>query len=108
MRDFRNDTMSNDVPTNSNKYIELESHWYWFFDLYKKFKKEKSVSNYKNKFNDFFTKIKEDIMEIIKNNQKKAIENIQVIINLSNSDISDYKGKMDLFKERIEELEEFI
>ena len=47
-------------------------------------------------------------MEIIKNNQNKAIENIQVIINLSNSDISDYKGKMDLFKERIEELEEFI
>ena len=45
MRDFRNDTMSNDVPTNSNKYIELESHWYWFFDLYKKFKKEKSISN---------------------------------------------------------------
>ena len=35
MRDFRNATMSNYVSTNSNKYIELESHWYWFFGLYK-------------------------------------------------------------------------
>ena len=47
-------------------------------------------------------------MGIIKNNQEKEIENIQEIINLFNDGISGYKGKINLFKERIEELEEFI
>ena len=108
MRDFRNAAMSNDVPTNSNKYIELESHWYWLFNLIKIFKKEESIKNYKNEINEFFRKLEEESKETIQDNKEKAKENIQEIIDLFSIDINGYKGKIDLFKERIEELEEFI
>ena len=108
IRDFINASMRNNVAKNSNKYIELESHWYWFFGLYKKFKKEESINNYKSEIENFSSKIEEESIEIIENNKEKAIENIEEIINIFNIDISGYKGKIDLFKERIKELEEFI
>ena len=106
LNDFKSATMKNDVSSDSRKYIKTESHWYLLFIPL--FSKDQTLKEYKNKIDSFFEQTKDKSKEIIKENTIKAKENIQQIINLFNVDIKGYEGKIDLFKKRLEELEEFI
>ena len=106
VNDFKNATMKNDVSSDSREYIKNESHWYFLFIPV--FSKDQTLKEYKKKIDLFFEQTKDKSQEIIEENTIKAKENIQQIINLFNIDIKGFEGKIDLFKKRLEEFEEFI
>ena len=106
VNDFKNATMKNDVSSDSREYIKTESHWYFLFIPI--FSKDQTLKEYKKKIDLFFEQTKDKSKEIIEENTIKAKENIQQIINLFNVDIKGFEGKIDLFKKRLEEFEEFI
>ena len=101
MAEFRQANIKNEIKGNSNEYI-MKKSFLFFFEIYDN---EKTISEYKNKINQFLRDSEYEYEETLEKNRDQAISKINDLFDTINEGIDNFKGNIKDLRDFIQKLE---